>query len=169
MCCTYKQLFLTITIITMSCNLPPTLLLPYRVDVLDSHFVTTRSQNSFTRLFLSTILRMLLIITLFFNDTSTISFVCKTDNFTAPYLPSFTAQLPTNKMAVFNQRLPMWGILKCWRDARTEWAATMVHTTVPGRHISNTLVYVLVHINFSFEYSVQGIVIIWILRSIDFK
>jgi len=69
MCCTDKQSLLPFTIITISCNLPPILLLTYRVDVVDSHFVITRSQNSFTRLFLSVILRMLLLMTLSFTDT----------------------------------------------------------------------------------------------------
>lgn len=152
MCCTDKQFLLSLTIITISCNLPPILLLTYRVDVLDPHFVITRSQNSFTRLFLSIILRMLLLITLFFTDTSTISFVYKTDSFTAPYPPSFTAQLPTNKMAVFNQRLPMWGILNCWQDAHTEWVAVSSrhgegqprytqHSLGDIYSVSNTLVF----------------------------
>lgn len=139
-CCTDQQFLLPLTIITISCNLPPILLLTYMVDVLDSHFVFTRSQNSFTLLYLSLILRILLLITLFLIDTSTISLVYKTDSFTAPYPPSFTAQLPTNKMAVFNQRLPMWGILKCWRDAHTEWvAASPRHGEAQPRYTQHSL------------------------------
>ena len=72
----------------------------------------------------------------------------------------------------------MLGLLKCWRDAHTDWvAASSRHGEAQPRYtqrslgdiysISNALVYVLVYINFIYEYSVQGIVIIWILRSID--